>query len=134
MKIIEKKCTNCGANLDFKVGERDIVCKSCRRKYAVEYGDIDFDQLSKKAQDALGAADISLRPVRRMIIAIVIIFFAIVAIGTTISVINIANSRKNFDERVEESQREYERNSQEMMEKSQREYERRVQEMNESVK
>jgi uncharacterized protein YbaR (Trm112 family) len=47
------KCPNCGANLDFKVGERDIVCKSCRRKFAIEYGVDDLSKLSEKATEAL---------------------------------------------------------------------------------
>ena len=41
MKIIEKKCPNCRANLEFKVGERDVKCASCRRSFAIEY-DRDF--------------------------------------------------------------------------------------------
>ena len=133
MKIIEKKCPNCGANLDFEVGERDIQCGSCRRKFAVEYGDIDLDQLSKKAENALKAADISLRPARRMMVFIIIAFIVLAIVGTVISTISIINSRKRFDEQVEQSQREYEENSKEMMEQSQREYERRVQEMYESA-
>lgn len=37
MRIIEKKCPNCGANLDFNVGERNVSCASCRRKFAIMY-------------------------------------------------------------------------------------------------
>ena len=37
MKIFEKKCPNCSANLEFKVGERDVKCPNCRRTFAVEY-------------------------------------------------------------------------------------------------
>lgn len=133
MKIIEKKCPNCGANLDFQVGERDIQCKSCRRKYAVEYGDIDFDQLNKKAVDALKAADIDLRPTRRLAVAFIIIFFAILAVGGIISIISINNSRRSFEEEVEQSQREFEQKSQEMKEETLREHEQKVKEMQESV-
>ena len=133
MKIIEKKCPNCGANLDFQVGERDIQCKSCRRKYAVEYGDVDFDQLNKEAVDALKAADIDLRPARRLAVLAIIIFFAILTVAGIISVININNSRRDFDQEVEQSQREFEQKSQDMKEESQREYEQRVKEMQESV-
>ena len=134
MKIIEKKCPNCGANLDFKVGDRDIQCKSCRRKYAVEYGDIDLDQLSKKAKDALEAADIDLRPARRIMVFIVIVFFAILIIGGVISIISMANSRSRFDQEVEQSQREFEQKSQEMIEQSQREHEEKVKELQDSMK
>ena len=100
MKILEKKCPNCGANLDFKVGERDIVCKSCRRKYAVEYGVGDLSQLSSKAFESLRAADISLRPVRRMMVIAVAIFICFVVIATIISAIFIGISRADFDRKI----------------------------------
>ena len=116
MKILEKKCPNCGANLDFKVGERDTVCKSCRRKYAVEYGVEDLSQLSDKAKEALKAADISLRPVRKVMAIFIIAFFAIVAIMVTIFTIQAINARNNFQKSVEQSQEEFERKSQEMIE------------------
>jgi len=115
MKIIEKKCPNCGGNLDFKVGERDVKCESCRRKFAVEY-DTDISDLSEKAMDALKAADVSLRPVRRMFLVIFCIFFLFVATAITVSVISMINSRNEFDKKVEQSQEEFERSKQEMLE------------------
>ena len=115
MKIIEKKCPNCGGNLDFKVGERDVKCESCRRKFAVEY-DTDISDLSEKAMDALKAADVSLRPVRRMFIAIFGAFFLIAAVGITISIIAMVDSRNKFNERVKESQQEFEKTTQQMLE------------------
>ena len=115
MKIIEKKCPNCGGNLDFKVGERDVKCESCRRKFAVEY-DTDISDLSEKAMSALKAADISLRPVRRMFIFVFCAFFLIMAVAITVSVISTINSRNDFDKKVEQSQQEFEKNKQEMLE------------------
>ncbi len=114
MKIIEKKCPNCGGNLDFKVGERDVRCESCRRKFAVEY-DADLNGLSEKAMDALKAADISLRPVRKIMLAMIIGFFVIVAIAVTISIIRINVSRADFNKKVEQSQQEFEERAQEML-------------------
>ena len=119
MKIIEKKCPNCGGNLDFKVGERDVKCESCRRKFAVEY-DADLNDLSEKAMDALKAADISLRPVRRFIFAIVIVFFMIAIAATTISLIAMNNRREEYRKSVEQSQQEFEERTKEMMESIQR--------------
>ncbi len=53
MKIFEKKCPNCNANLEFKVGEQDIVCPHCRRTYAVEYDQTRFidPEVQLKAKD-----------------------------------------------------------------------------------
>ena len=115
MKIIEKKCPNCGGNLDFKVGERDVKCESCRRKFAVEY-DADISDLSEKAMDMLKAADVSLRPVRRVFIVFFCAFFLIVAVAITMSVISMINSRNEFDKKYEQSQQEFEKNKQEMLE------------------
>lgn len=114
MKIIEKKCPNCGGNLDFKVGERDVKCESCRRKFAVEY-DTDINDLSEKAMDALKSADISLRPVRRMVLVISGVFFVIVAAMITISIIAMINSRNEFNKKVEQSQQEFEQTKQKML-------------------
>lgn len=121
MKIIEKKCPNCGGNLDFKVGERDVVCKSCRRKYAVQYDGIDdLSQLSEKAMEALEAADISLKPVRKFIIILVLVFFSLAAISATISVVTMVNRRAEFDRKVKESEEEFDRRTQEMLDEVRR--------------
>lgn len=120
MKVIEKKCPNCGANLDFKVGERDVVCKSCRRKFAVEYGVDDLSKLSEKATEALKAADISLRPARKMILIFVAVFVGLSVLATVFSIIQINNSRERFKQSVEESHRQFEQKSQQMIDEIQR--------------
>jgi len=52
MKIIEKKCPNCHANLEFDAGETNVKCKNCRREYMIEY-DKDFvdPEVQLKAKD-----------------------------------------------------------------------------------
>ena len=117
MKVIEKKCPNCGANLDFKVGERDVVCKSCRRKYAVEYGIDDLSLLSGKA---IKAADISLRPVHKIIVIFVAVFIGLSVLATVFSIIQMTNARNKFNEKVEQSQQEFDRKTQQMIEDVQR--------------
>lgn len=120
MKVIEKKCPNCGGNLDFKVGERDVVCKSCRRKYAIEYGVDDLSQLSEKAMEALKAADISLRPVHKIMVIFIAIFIGLSVLMTIFSIIQMTNARNKFNERVEQSQQEFEQRTQQMIEDVQR--------------
>ena len=48
MKITEKKCPNCGANLKFKAGEHNAHCDSCRRDFVVEY---EVDETGNFAED-----------------------------------------------------------------------------------
>ena len=114
MKIIEKKCPNCGGNLDFKVGERDVKCSSCRRKFAVEY-DADPAELSEKAKEALKAADINLRPIRRIFFVFFGAFFIIMVTAIVISVIAMVNSRNEFNKKVEQSQQKFEQTKQKML-------------------
>ena len=36
MKLIQKKCPNCGADLEFDKSEKEVVCKYCNAKFSVE--------------------------------------------------------------------------------------------------
>ena len=145
MKIVEKKCPNCGANLDFKVGERDVTCAHCRRKYAVEYDGVDFSKLSEDAVNALKDIDINLiKPFAKFFKVYAGIIFGIAIVGIifvfTILIFSfkserqmneeyqqqVQESQEEYQQRVQESQKEYQRNVQE----SQEEYNRQVEEMN----
>ena len=86
MKIVEKKCPNCGASLDFKVGERDIVCDHCRRKFAVKYDGVDFAKLSADEVKSLKDANIDLKPLRNIFITAAIVFVIISALSITLFV------------------------------------------------
>lgn len=86
MKIVEKKCPNCGASLDFKVGERDIVCDHCRRKFAVKYDGVDFAKLSADEVKSLKDVNIDLKPLRNIFITAAIVFVIISALSITLFV------------------------------------------------
>lgn len=86
MKIVEKKCPNCGASLDFKVGERDIVCDHCRRKFAVKYDGVDFAKLSADEVKSIKDANIDLKPLRNIFITAAIVFVIISALSITLFV------------------------------------------------
>lgn len=86
MKIVEKKCPNCGASLDFKVGERDIVCSHCRRKFAVKYDGVDFAKLSADEVNSLKDVNIDLKPLRNIFITAAIIFVIASALSITLFV------------------------------------------------
>ena len=62
MKIIEKKCPNCGANLEFDVGEKNVRCSSCRRLFAIEYDKEKF----QGSDNDLQSKDIRLKVVHKI--------------------------------------------------------------------
>lgn len=132
MKLVEKKCPNCGANLDFKVGERDVTCAHCRRKYAVQYDGMDFAKLGEDAIKNLKNTNIDLRPVRSavMFIGISIIVFSILMMSVFI-IIGLATRnaaekrRQEWNEQVQQSDEEFQRETEEML----REYDEAVEKM-----
>ena len=87
MKIIEKKCPNCGANLKYKVGEQDVHCEKCRRDFAVEY-----DHQIVDPEVALKAKDIQLKILDNYEKGqkFAKVFFIIVAVIIVISMIGVA--------------------------------------------
>jgi len=136
MKIIEKKCPNCGANLNFKVGERDIACDHCRRKFAVQYDGTDFSKLDKEMIDSLLDSSVELiKPFskysRLFVITTAVIIFTITIIFSVI-VSNITKqkreeSERQFQQTVQENQERYEQTVQENQER----YEQNVKEAEE---
>ena len=134
MKIIEKKCPNCGANLDFKVGERDIACQSCRRKFAIEYNhDEDLSQLKQSAIDALSARDFSLTAAdkRRAKVALIIIAILVI-VGAAVAIISAIRFQQDEQARKEEYNKTVEEMDQKAKERQQEmeeEYNKRVEEM-----
>ena len=36
MKLVEKKCPNCGAKLSFNKNDKEVVCKYCDKSYEIE--------------------------------------------------------------------------------------------------
>ena len=57
MKIIAKECPKCGANLNFKVGDKEARCDSCRHEFVIEYD---------HSKTNLEAADFKLSPNMKM--------------------------------------------------------------------
>jgi|GEM_PF-1265685 uncharacterized Zn finger protein (UPF0148 family) len=123
MKIVEKKCPNCGANLDFKVGERDVVCNHCRRKYAVQYDGMDFAKLGEDAIKSLKNINIDLKPVKNIFVIIAVSFAVFAVLGLSIFLLIGINLSKQSKERENDLWTQYEIESQQRSEEFQREYE-----------
>ena len=126
MKIIEKKCPNCSANLDFEVGERNVQCGSCRRKYAIEY---DHD----KDLDKIGTSDVALKVNRKNVLIIIIIFIIIASLGTVVAVRSQQEWDKEkrradeeFNRTVEEQRRQFDEESERMRKQYDEEYDKAV--------
>ncbi|MCQ2571248.1 MAG: hypothetical protein MJ154_03305 [Candidatus Saccharibacteria bacterium] len=107
MKIVEKKCPNCGANLDFKVGESDVTCSGCRRKFAVEYDHTNFESLSHEAVEKLNELNVQLMPVHKIVSTMSIVIFAIVFVTIAISMImftiNFTKTSNSINETIDNS-------------------------------
>lgn len=46
MRIIEKKCPNCGANLEFNVGDKETKCKYCNTSFIIEDNNTNENKFS----------------------------------------------------------------------------------------
>lgn len=93
MKIIEKKCPNCGADLEFKIDDKEAKCKYCNSEFIIENNNVNSNKIN--------ASDITLKYVKTFtkihfavtIIASIIIFVIFIIVG-----VNIFNFHKNgFD-------------------------------------
>lgn len=42
MKLVEKKCPNCGANLLFDKKDSEVICKYCKTGYEIERDNTDL--------------------------------------------------------------------------------------------
>ena len=112
MKIIEKKCPNCGANLKYKVGEQDVHCEKCRRDFAVEY-----DHQIVDPEVALKAKDIQLKILdnyekgqkfAKVFFIIVVVIIVISMIGVAIGIITQEIDSRKRREEFERKQAEIE--------------------------
>ncbi len=105
MKIIEKKCPNCHANLEFKVGERDVKCASCRRMFAIEYdrdvSDPDVEFMARDIQLQIMEDYKSSRKFAKFFIPFVAIVMVAIIIFAVVSAIH---QKQEMDQRRQESE------------------------------
>ncbi len=126
MKIVEKKCPNCHANLEFKVGESDIRCPNCRREYAVEY-DKDFvdPEVQIKAKDIqLKVLDdiAKARVFNRVFFVVVFIFTAVIICISIVMAVRGYEDYRQTKEEMEQSQQEHEAQFERMWQEAEDQY------------
>jgi predicted nucleic acid-binding Zn-ribbon protein len=116
MKITEKKCPNCGANLKFKAGEHNAHCESCRRDFVIEYEVDDAGNLSDTF-DLTPAMTIfgkifAIHSVIIVLISVIMIIAIAFGIFQAINSFNSINERRramteDYDSSVEEMNKQY---------------------------
>ena len=128
MKIVEKKCPNCHANLEFRVGEEDVECPSCRRKYAIEYDkDVVDPEVKLKMKDIqLKLLDTFQKDYERSrkFSSIFVVIFAVIFVAIFAFIIyngiriyqDSESTRTEFERSREEQLKEQEENAQKQKE------------------
>ena len=82
MRLIQKKCPNCGANLEFDKDDSDVTCSYCNAKYIIEKEKnieniIDPNQFILRQEEA------------RAISKVLIVIFCIIFIFALIFIISV---------------------------------------------
>lgn len=104
MKLIEKKCPNCGAGLSFDKDSHDVTCEYCKKSYVIErentHSKSDVNQLEEYYKLV---EEFSNRPVNKVgryfIIAITVIIFG----STIFGIIQGLNNFNNVSSKANSS-------------------------------
>lgn len=107
MKLVEKTCPNCGANLEFNFGDKEVKCKYCNKSYLIEGYDntnyqnnlnIDLNLVTKTTQSIISIP---------FIIFIIIFSIITIFIGyTTFKIVSIdhksiSENNETYEENTE---------------------------------
>ena len=134
MKIIEKKCPNCSANLKFSSGDRSAHCDSCRRDFIIEYEAEDVISDIKAAAAKLSANDFNLAPATTIfgkIFAIHTVIIVAVSLMISIAIIfGIIHTISTFD-RMNKTETNYSTDYNKAVEQMNRQYEEARRQMEE---
>ena len=87
MKFIEKKCPNCGGDLEFKANDTEVTCKYCQRSFIIEKEN-NSDLLNEDAYNLIASTALGVFSASRIIFAFVGIIIFIIAIVITIVIAN----------------------------------------------
>ena len=53
MKLIEKKCPNCGANINFNSNDKEVKCSYCDTVFTIERDVTNIDEAIEKGKENL---------------------------------------------------------------------------------
>ena len=85
MKIVEKKCPNCGANIKFDKEDTSVTCNYCNQSYTIER---DYDEEIKE-EFILRAKTV--RKMSKSIIIVSMVVFIIILITFIIMFTRMSN-------------------------------------------
>lgn len=122
MKLIEKKCPNCGAGLKFDKDDTEVVCEYCKKSYVIQrdntekkdstdLSDIDyelieevFDKFNEVTKEMFRGPRVASKVITVIVIIVFIsIFFgAFTLIGSIVSGDFGNEFKSRFEEKVEE--------------------------------
>ena len=95
MKLVEKKCPNCGASLSFDSDDKEVICKYCNNSFEIERDLkdlIDTEKIAKIANDMLDPEIFSLhKKAMKSFSSIFIIAWAIIFIVGLVIFIFVAS-------------------------------------------
>lgn len=100
MKLIEKKCPNCGANLSFSDTDKSCKCEYCKREFEIERNN---NINTKNIGDNYDLIDPKIMKGISLTAGIVIILIAVISIFTIFTAFKfISGSLKNYDSFVKD--------------------------------
>ena len=111
MKLIEKKCPNCGASLEFDENAKSCNCQYCHRSFEIER--------EKNIKDELEDAQYILNEVMKkntspiFFIIPIIIFIGFAFLMYNVFKYNVKSNHEEFEKRVQEQKEVIEKNTQE---------------------
>ena len=53
MKLVEKKCPNCGANINFGINDKEVKCNYCHTSFTIEKDLTNIDEVMEMGKENL---------------------------------------------------------------------------------
>ncbi len=87
MRIIEKECPNCGADLKFKNGDESVTCEYCKKEYLIENDSNDNTNPE--------AFNLVAKTTRGIGISIMLVSFVMIILIVVMMIVAMSNFGKN---------------------------------------
>lgn len=97
MKLVEKKCPNCGANLKFDKDDMEVTCKYCDTSFEIEK-EMNFNELVEDVFDseAFNLHKKTFKHLSRFVFIFTLIVFILIFIAVIINIFGIVPRVRGF--------------------------------------